>query len=347
MRRIIAATLLTLVLAVAVLGDATLYDYKRRVSDAARQVAALKEAGENSAAYVQEIKRLLPRSLRVELDGRAIEVDNTWLHVSLDAYNAERDEQKRENILDEAAARLYSLDERLKPEESAALSQDGPRGKIREILSRAQFAEKREDPITAFINEVKRRAFEFLRDLYLRVFNALFGVGAEASWLFRGMVLLAIAVALVVFARMLSRYQRRAARKKKRTVLGEEIESDVTSADLASAAMLAARAGDFRTGVRKLYIALLYELAERDLIELEPDLTNHEYLAKVSRFAALEAPMRYLTERFDYTWYGMFPASEGDFSGCLARYKEAIETARAIDAQAAAASKSGLALTRS
>ena len=85
------------------------------------------------------------------------------------------------------------------------------------------------------------------------------------------------------------------------------------------------RPGDFRGAVRKLYISLLYELSERNLIELEPNTTNHEYLAKVSRFQPLVAPMRYLTDRFDYFWYGMFPSSAEDFSTFQARYNEAMD----------------------
>jgi hypothetical protein len=336
MRRLLAATLLAMALAVVALGDATLADYERRVLEAARRVAALGEDRGYEADRIEEIKRLLPASERVGLNGRPVLVDNKWLHASLDAYSAEPDRQKREGMLKEAAARLDSLGKRLKAEEAAS-PQGDPRARVKEILSRSEFAEKKEDRITAFINEVKRRVLALLREIYTRVFNALFGVGTEASWLFRALVLLAIGAALFAFARMLGRVKREGTRKKKRTVLGEDIDADVTASDLADAAMQAARGGDFRTAVRKLYISLLYELAERNLIELEPDRTNHEYLAKVSGFSALAAPMRYLTDRFDYTWYGMFPSSEEDFSRCVARYKEAIETARSIDPEAARA----------
>jgi hypothetical protein len=48
--------------------------------------------------------------------------------------------------------------------------------------------------------------------------------------------------------------------------------------------------------------------------------------------------MRYLTDRFDYVWYGMFPSSEDDFAVYLARYQEAMERARMLGEQAASSS---------
>jgi len=33
--------------------------------------------------------------------------------------------------------------------------------------------------------------------------------------------------------------------------------------------------------------------------------------------------MRYLTETFDFYWYGMFPVTEQDYASYLARYEEA------------------------
>ena len=121
-------------------------------------------------------------------------------------------------------------------------------------------------------------------------------------------------------------------------MLGEEIPADGTSRQLAEAGLAAARAGDFRTAVRKLYVSLLYELSERNLIELEDSATNHEYLNKASRLSGLAGPMRYLTDRFDYVWYGMFPSSEDDFAAYLVHYEEAMARARTLSEQAASAS---------
>jgi hypothetical protein len=149
------------------------------------------------------------------------------------------------------------------------------------------------------------------------------------------LIVIAVGSALILAVRMLRGRSSVKTKDKRRTVLGEEIEAGVTSADLAAAALAAARAGDFRAAMRKLYISLLYELAERDLIEIEAHVTNREYLARISRFAALASSMRYLTDRFDYFWYGMFPSSEADFKEYMERYSEAMEGARSAGQQTA------------
>ena len=76
-------------------------------------------------------------------------------------------------------------------------------------------------------------------------------------------------------------------------------------------------------------------MADHDLIEIEAHVTNREYLARVSRFATLAVSMRYLTDRFDYFWYGMFPSSEADFKEYMERYSEAMEGARSAGQQVA------------
>jgi hypothetical protein len=136
---------------------------------------------------------------------------------------------------------------------------------------------------------------------------------------------------------MIGRIRPARRRAKKRIVLGEEVEADATPRDLADAATAAASLGDFRTAIRKLYVSLLYDLAEKRLIELEDSATNHEYLAKVSSHRALVPPMRFLTDRFDYIWYGMYPSSAEEFSDCLARYREAVQGAAALSEQRAGA----------
>jgi hypothetical protein len=50
----------------------------------------------------------------------------------------------------------------------------------------------------------------------------------------------------------------------------------------------------------------------------------------VKGLVSVAPPMRYLTDRFDYFWYGKFPSTEEEFSTCLARYEEAMDQARAL-----------------
>jgi hypothetical protein len=309
-----------------------------RAAEQIERIKADRDYGDEGIAY---IKRLLPRSEQIEFDNRSVEVDNTWLYVLLDTYAAQKDPQQRVAMLNEAVGRLRALDEQLRKSEAAASSDQNAREKIREILSRRAYRQEQDTAIGAFVKRVKRKVDVILLEIkmtLIRALERLFGAGAQSAW-FSILVLLAVLVtAVIVIARLARRFRvPRAKRKKTRLVLGEEIAADGTSRELAEAGLAAARAGDFRTAIRKLYVSLLFELGERNLIELEDSATNHEYLRKVSRFNALAAPMRFLTDRFDYVWYGMFNSSEEEFAAYLARYQEAMERARVLSEQPATA----------
>jgi hypothetical protein len=163
-----------------------------------------------------------------------------------------------------------------------------------------------------------------------RLLGQLFGSTAEGSWLSMALVMLVLGLLAFLVARAIRKARPRRRRPKKRTILGEEIDAGTTAESLAERAYAAAREGDFRNAIRRLYIALLYELSEHRLIELEDSATNREYLARLSGKGALEKAMAYMTDRFDYFWYGMIPTSGEDFSAYLARYKEAVQSAQAF-----------------
>jgi hypothetical protein len=324
-----------ILLATASLSAASLPEYLDRLRASVAEIKQTKQNAEYAEAAIASIKERLPKSEQVELDLQTITIDNLWLHILLDQYGAEKDEKKREAKLDEAQGRLEAIIahvEKLKP---AASSDESSKEKIRGILQRSHFGEKREDDITRYIRKIRQQILDLLRELFQKAFTAIFGAGAEASFLFRALVV--VLLGLVVFLALRLILRRRGAKKKtpRRTVLGEDIEEGMSAAELSDAAMRAAQAGDFRAAIRKLYIALLYELSELGLIEIEPFATNRDYLSKVSRFDSLSSHMGQMTERFDYCWYGMFPASEEDFRKYLSHYQEAISRAKTIGAQPA------------
>src|SRR5262249_7871089 len=189
-----------------------------------------------------------------------------------------------------------------------------------------------ENYISAKIKEIRKRITDAIQKLLTKIFGAIGGASKGTSWLL--IVLIAFLISIIGYlAYNYFTTKGRVKKPKKKTVLGEEIAEDAKPGDLANAALAAAKAGDFRLGIRKLYIALLYELSERELIELDAHATNREYLAKVSRFTSLTQPMRYLTERFDYFWYGMFPSSQEDFSNYLSSYREAVRQAQRLSTE--------------
>lgn len=331
---------LTILLAAEAQSAASLLNYENRVVRAAEQIERIRADRDYADEGIIYIKRLLPRSELIEFGGAQVAVDNSWIYAVLDSYPAEKDPQQRVAKLNEASGRLRALDEHLRRVEALDTTADGEaRGKIREILSRPAYQPEPETVVGAFIKKVMQRVRQFLREVYsalIRLLEQLFGASAQAGWVVNLLLIVVFAAALIALG-LLARRMRapKARRKKTRLVLGEEIAADSTSRELAEAGLAAARAGDFRTAVRKLYVSLLYEMSERNLIELDDSATNHEYLTRISRFSSLAGPMRYLTERFDYVWYGMFQSSEQDFAAYFARYEEAMERARSMSEQTA------------
>jgi hypothetical protein len=339
MTKLTLTLILMLVLGAEALAVASLLNYEQRVVRAAEQIERIKADQDYNEEGINYIKRLLPRTEEIGFDGRQTTVDNTWLYELLDSYTAQSDSQQRTALLNEAGGRLRGLDAHLRRAEAADDNQIAdPRDKIRDILSRPAFQPEPETPVGAFIKKVLRKVRSFVGEIYsalTRLLERLFGSSADAGWFSNLVLVLVLAAAVIIAVRFAGRLRRPQARRKKtRLVLGEEIAVDGTSRELAEAGLAAARAGDFRTAVRKLYVSLLYELSERNLIELEESATNHEYLRRASRLSGLAGPMRYLTDRFDYVWYGMFPSSADDFAAYLARYEEAMERVRTLGEQA-------------
>jgi len=325
---------ITLALTGAARGGSRLLNYENRVVRATEQVGRIKTDAEYGEEGVSYIKKLLPKSEEIEIEGSSMTVDNTWLHEALDRYEKETDAQQRLSKLNEVEGWLRELDEHLRRAQSPAVSTDAndSREKLRSILARREFQPEQETRLGRIVKEVRQKIASLLSEIYSaigRLVERLFGVSAANGWFqIVLMVALLLAAALGV-VRMAKAIRPRKRLETKHRVLGEEIPAGTNSRDLAEAALANARAGDFRTGVRNLYLSLLYELSERGLIELDEGATNHEYLARVSRLASVAVPMGYLTDRFDYFWYGKFASSEEEFSSCLARYEEAMDQARA------------------
>lgn len=310
-------------------GYDTLRGYEERVQEAAEHVKNTNTRIDDSRGGVDYIKSILPSHEEVNTGTGSMAVDNSCLYVMLDSYRNESDPTVAHTKLKDIHERLQALSDELADLEDASNTNSenvqDQRQELKKILDGPEFRRKKEDAVTRFVREAKEKLIEFVRRLLNGIFSKLFGAAGEASPLFRGLIILVILAVLGASVFVILRSKGRKPRKKKKiTILGEEIDADSSSSDLAANALAAARAGDFRTAVRRLYIALLYGLAESHLIELEENYTNHEYLREVASNPGVAGPMGYLTDRFDYFWYGMFSASQADFDMCYSRYKEAI-----------------------
>jgi hypothetical protein len=337
MRKIVSLGLLICFIAAEVAAASTLLNYQIRVHRAVEQLERMKKDEAYEEEGIATIKSLIPASESVEMDGREVTVDNKWLQEGLDEIATDIGSvSSKQGMIEDIRLKLDALDKQLVQAEDISKAKSDKQqlqSQVKKILDGDKYKEKKDDWLTAKIKEIRQKIRDIIMDIWLKLVNALFGASAQGGWAIRGLfiILLAIAGFFIVRMAMQAKWGRKRSRKK--TVLGEEIDEDMRPSDFADAAIAAARAGDFRTGIRKLYIAILYELSERNLIELDANATNREYLLKISRFSPLIPAMGYLTDRFDYFWYGMFPSSEQDFSSYLDSYREAQKQAQIISQQ--------------
>jgi hypothetical protein len=74
----------------------------------------------------------------------------------------------------------------------------------------------------------------------------------------------------------------------------------------------AIKENDFRLAVRLLYLQLLKDLSNKNIIQYKQDRTNGEYLLQLLG-TAYYADFFQLTRSFEYTWYGQFLISKESF----------------------------------
>jgi hypothetical protein len=79
--------------------------------------------------------------------------------------------------------------------------------------------------------------------------------------------------------------------------------------------------GDYRSGVRYLYLAALLQLDERGLLRYDRALTNREYLLKLEVNPQLRERLQPIVETFDRVWYGYVPLDAEGF----AAYRNQVE----------------------
>ncbi len=221
---------------------------------------------------------------------------------------------------------LRSLDEQLARGEIPDPAGAGKRANVSEILSRPEFqpVKKEKTPFEKLQEWLTEKLLKWLSRVapgadvqspkYAAVLRVILYVVLAA-----GVVLLGV----VLYRRFLKRAPKEEKESGKRVILGEVLDEKTTVDELMAEAAKYAQAGDYRQAVRKVYIALLYDMDKRDVIRIEPSLTNREYLRAVRAQVRLYPPMRDLTDRFDLIWYGQGTVGAGEYEEFVARYREA------------------------
>jgi hypothetical protein len=284
-----------------------------------------------------EVRRLLPPTESVEAERSSLQVDNSWLEMTLQQYKQPTSsDEYRKRLLTEATERLAALDnalielDKLETVNSSTTSKDEARARLSNILRRDEYAKR-----AAEGNALERLWQRFVNWLRRNFPNAPQIEPGRAKFFSQLAQVLVVALALAVIAyvawKFWPRVWQRNAKSKKggkreaRVVLGERLEADQSSADLLAEAEALARDGQLRAAIRKGYIALLCELGDRKILGLAGYKTNRDYLRSLRNQEQLYKEMQLLTKSFENHWYGFVPADMDDWNMFLTRYQQALK----------------------
>ena len=328
----------------------TLAEYRKRVRRSFEAVEALArvyegedgEESEEAAASLTDaegepdaVEDLLPERERVEWGGRAVEVDNTWVHEALAKVESEEeDDEKVAAELRALAGRLRALEARLAEIEAGAaadVDRDAERGRLNSILRRPEF-DRQAPPQPGALERMVEDLAEWFSGLFPKRARVAPGASprvSTATLILVGVLCLAVVlyVAYQLWRRRGGSLKSLGLKREARVVLGERLEADQTASDLLDEAERLARGGELRGAIRKAYVALLCELGDRGVVRLAQHKTNRDYLDAVRRAARprLYTELLPLTSDFELHWYGLRPASDADWESFKTRCRNALK----------------------
>lgn len=332
----LSLSLLWLLLAdIVALAASPVKDYAARLLQAEELTAGLSEGQHPTQEIINtmaEVKRLLPAQEEVAFAQQMVRVDNAWLHTAIDELNnlANRDPEQRRARLIEIADRLLLLEQQVSATAAPpAATTAEERARLETILARPEYLpeEQRESALQKWLKK--------LRDALVQLLERWLGgrpapaPTATTTGSINGVRLALVLIGLVALAfalvALIKRWRRRRQRDDQlevREVLGEELADDVTAADLLANASALARQGDYRSAIRRAYIALLCELEQRGKLRLHRAKTNGDYLNALREENALYRNFSVMTEVFEHIWYGRERAQADEYDDFLALYQK-------------------------
>ena len=314
-----------LLLSVVAVRASTLDDYSARLVST---IAVFEDYQRNQSGHarngislpVDYVRHQLPAEESVTFEDQTIRIDNSWLENDLKEFEKSNQVTDRIVIVARVKERLQAIQQHVQELRTAATrpgDKDAEKGRLAEILRRPEYvpAPPQGNAMEQFIDRILR----WLSKLFPRSKPMQRG---SSRWVADAaqVVIIGVCIALIVLIiwrfgpRLLSgRRKKKSKKREPRVVLGETLDPDQSAADLMAQADGLARQGNLRAAIRKAYIALLCELADRKLISLAQYKTNRDYLNAVRDKGSLYTSMRRLTNIFEVHWYGLAPAGDADW----------------------------------
>lgn len=313
----------------------SLKEYRGEIETARGYFGSLVNGSPPETRSLDTVRRLVPKQQSIEWQGGSVEADSSWLYDAIEHLSSEPDASKRTLMATAINERLAAIVESLDEIDRATASgstKDEEKQKIAAILARPEYQKPPPEEESLFSRWVK--AFQ---DWFSRAFPQTPDIPdggpqtASSIGLWLQILIYALVIGVIVFLlyRFLPFLTERFGSKEKpssrdRVILGERVSANESASDLFAEAQELARRGDLRSAIRKGYIALLCDLADRKVISLARNKTNRDYLRDLRKRADLFAGVQSLTGQYERSWYGSQAVAPEDWDAFHARYREAI-----------------------
>ena len=283
------------------------------------------------------IRKAVPAIERIDVGGTTVETQNGWLQSEMDKLDRSSDPGEEIKILSGVSERLSSIEREVGELETAVegtRTKDEDKQKLNEILGREEYQRPEDKGESAF-----QRWLNWFVDWLKSLFpdqpslpnvdqKAFQPLSVVIQVIVYGLIIGLIGFLIYKFAPVVvERFRHK--RKKERTsrvILGEHIDSSLSASDLFAEAENFAREGDLRAAIRKGYVALLCDLADKKIIGLARHKTNRDYLRDVRKRSSIFAPMKQATGSFERHWYGFATPDAEDWDEFREQYRSAVNT---------------------
>lgn len=159
---------------------------------------------------------------------------------------------------------------------------------------------------------------KWLRNFLIKFWESIFGVGTASGFLYFMLkifpwVLLAVLLFLLIrlFLKVKSNKLITEDKAKNKVAFTEE-EQIIKNEDINALINQAIAQGNYRLAVRYCYLQSLKYLTEKEMIDWQPQKTNTDYLAELSK-SQLQKGFANITKIYDYVWYGEFNIDAAKF----------------------------------
>ena len=166
----------------------------------------------------------------------------------------------------------------------------------------------------------EKSAWDHFKEWLRKLIGRLFGVTAPVAgivvvWILYGVAI--IVVALVIYFIVKSMVNKEgqwifSKSSSKRIINYDDIERNLKDIDFDKLIKDTLKLGDNRLAIRYYYLWILKKMAEKDIIDWNPEKTNSDYLYEI-KSNTLKTDFSYVSYLYNYIWYGEFEVDQTSF----------------------------------